>query len=238
MELSALDQALHRMNPPTADCIVAQPMLDDVAAGLIPGILRFTVSQYHDMCEAGILPSGAPVELVDGLVVWKDRGRIGGPRLRYDPSQAYCVKMLYESFDRQLSQSNFIVRSQHPITLSEKTELEPDISVVRGAISDYGHHHPGPEDTLVVIEIADSSLAFDRTTKLRLYASAAIPTYWILNLRDNQLEQYFDPIPSQGKYAVSVTHDRDATVRLAVDGLNINVDFGFLPKRSQPGSDE
>ena len=84
------------------------------------------------------------------------------------------------------------VRTQLPIILSDDSEPEPDISIVPGQRNQYRDH---PRDVLLVIEISDSTLSFDRTEKLMAYAAAGIPEYWIVNLVNEQIEVYRQPTP-------------------------------------------
>lgn len=81
---------------------------------------------------------------------------------------------------------------QEPITTTD-SEPEPDLSVVRGSPRDYFLHHPRPEDVTLVVEVSDTTLVQDRNIKRRLYAAAAIPVYWLVNLPDNQIEVYTHP---------------------------------------------
>ena len=85
------------------------------------------------------------------------------------------------------------VDAQEPITLDD-SEPVPDVVVVRGNTRDYLERHPGSQDLALIVEIADSTLERDRTSKKRLYARAGIPVYWIVNLPEQKLEVYTEPI--------------------------------------------
>ena len=85
------------------------------------------------------------------------------------------------------------VNSHQPIT-TDDSEPEPDITLLKGTELDYLKHHPRPEDVALVIEVSDTTLSQDRTIKKRLYAAAAIPVYWLVNLPDNQIELYTHPL--------------------------------------------
>jgi Uma2 family endonuclease len=85
------------------------------------------------------------------------------------------------------------VQSQDPITLPNNSELEPDPVIARSRADNYLDQHPIPADIILVIEVADSTLNFDKNTKAPLYAAAGISEYWIVNLVDNQLEIYRQP---------------------------------------------
>jgi Uma2 family endonuclease len=97
--------------------------------------------------------------------------------------------------DRRLTRllpDEWIIRCQCAATLLD-SEPEPDIVVVPGPEETWFERHPGPKDILLVIEVADASLARDRTVKAEIYARAHIPVYWIVNLTDNWIEEYTQP---------------------------------------------
>jgi len=104
------------------------------------------------------------------------------------------------------------VQTQQPITLPPHQEPEPDGAVIAGSEEDYRDRHPGPRDVLCVVEVADASLRRDRTTKLRIYASAGIGTYLIVNLRDRCVEVHTGPIRRSGRY-------RDVKVLAVADAI-------------------
>jgi Uma2 family endonuclease len=117
---------------------------------------------------------------------------------------------------RVIEEHGYHLHSQLPVTLGGIQEPEPDLAVVRGREEDYHRRHPGPAEILAVMEVSDSSLNLDRTTKQRLYASAAIPVYWIINLVDNQIEVYEGPEPDQGQYRQRADYGRGQSVALRV----------------------
>ena len=90
--------------------------------------------------------------------------------------------------------AGWFVDAQEPITTTD-SEPEPDVVVVLGKRRDYAKRHPGPDDIVLVVEVADTSLQRERSAKKRLYAVVGIAEYWIINLPDNQLEQYTGPQP-------------------------------------------
>lgn len=167
-----------------------------------PVLVPLTVQQYHAMIASGILQEGEPIELIDGLLVRKDRRDSGGSILTVGPRHTTIVTRLDQLFIELLSAVEFYPRIQQPITLNGLSEPEPDVAVVRGSVDSYTDHHPGPADIALVVEVADSSLKDDRDTKLRLYAAAGIPAYWIVNLRDNVVEVFERPLPGDKRYAV------------------------------------
>src|ERR1051326_2793140 len=164
-----------------------------------PPLVPLTVEQYHGMIAAGILHDGDPIELIDGIMVRKDRSIRGGDPMTHYPAHAVGVSRLARQW-RLAENYGYYLRVQLPVTLSDRREPEPDLALVRGSEADYQNRHPGPGDIIAIGEVADSSLSFDRTTKQRLYASAGIATYWILNLVDNRLEALEEPRPADGVY--------------------------------------
>ncbi|MCY2986385.1 MAG: Uma2 family endonuclease [Planctomycetota bacterium] len=145
-------------------------------------IWRLTVEQYRQMLRKGILTEDDPVELLDGWLVTK---------MPKNPPHRLATGLVREALEQALPQG-WYVDSQEPITLLS-SESEPDIIVVRGNRRDYPNRHPGPSDLGLVVEVAEASLERDQTLKRVLYAQAAIPVYWILNLIDRGLDVYSDP---------------------------------------------
>jgi Uma2 family endonuclease len=152
------------------------------------------------MIRGGILQEGAPVELLDGRPVWKDRSAPGTDPMTHDPRHALCVTRLQRLF-RLLEPFDVHVRLQLPVTLSEFDEPEPDAAIVKGQPEAFADRHPGPADVVALVEVADSSVRLDRTTKLRKYAQAAIPQYWLVNLPDRRIEVYTEPVPKESRYS-------------------------------------
>jgi Uma2 family endonuclease len=145
-------------------------------------IMRLSVDQYHQMMQAGILDSGDPIELLEGLLVIK---------MSKNPPHVYSTSRLDDMLSAAVPPGWF-VNSQDPITTLE-SEPEPDASVIRGDRRDYLNGHPTPKDVAMLGEVSDSSLDYDRSIKKRVYARANIPIYWIVNLEDRCIEVYTDP---------------------------------------------
>ncbi|MGH7345265.1 MAG: Uma2 family endonuclease [Candidatus Rokuibacteriota bacterium] len=131
---------------------------------------------------------------------WSIRGRaslelIGGQLIVAEPKGAYHSSAVgtAEYALRAGLPSGWIVRTQLPVSLDDESEPEPDLVVVPGRPGDYRHAHP--EHPALAVEVADSSLRFDRQHKGSLYARAGIEDYWIVNLVDRVLEVYRDPGP-------------------------------------------
>jgi Uma2 family endonuclease len=207
-------------------------LIDDVAAGRAPALLPLSVAQFHQMLEAGILTDGEPVELIEGMLVRKDRGVAGRGQMVHGPHHALVVARL-QRLSAQVERFGCHARSQLPITLSDVDEPEPDLAIVSGAPDDYADRHPGPDEVIAVVEVADSSLVFDRTTKQRLYASAGIGTYWIVNLSDDCLEVLESPDREERRYTRRRDIGREATAHLVLAGgvLEIGASSILPPNR-------
>lgn len=145
-------------------------------------VRRFTVAEYHQMIQAGLLKEGDPVELLEGWLV---------PKMVRNTPHDLAIEWTEEAI-RSVWPTGWRLRVQSAITLAD-SEPEPDVAVVRGSNRPPPAHHPSPPDIALVVEVADSSLAQDRNDKGRVYARADIPVYWIINLVDVQVEVYTAP---------------------------------------------
>ena len=163
-------------------------------------LASLTVEQYHRMIATGILPEDPSIELLDGALVYKDRSAAGGTPMTVGPAHALVVKRL-QRLSSRVEPFGCHLYCQAPVTLAETQEPEPDGVIARGCPEDYAHRHPSPADVLVTIEVSDSSLAADRTVKLRIYADSGVPRYVIVNIPDRQIELYEQPLVGQGRYA-------------------------------------
>ncbi len=177
-----------------ADVVPCNPMTQLLPAQVLaaPQVARLTVDQVHLMLAAGILQDGAPVELIDGVLLYKDRSARGEDQMSIGKKHALAVKKLAR-LEGELSPLGAHVQTQQPVQLSDRSEPEPDGAIVRGTIEDYADRFPVPADLGAVFEVADSSLQYDRTTKLELYAQAAIAQYVVINIPDECIEVYEDP---------------------------------------------
>lgn len=181
-------------------------VLQDILSGRAPAALGFTVDEFHRMLADGILADGAPVELIDGVILHKDRSARGEQSLGHGKRHAVAIARIQRVFERHIAHDTCHVRTQLPITLRPRSEPEPDLTLVAGADTDYLENHPGPAKTLLVVEVAESSLEYDRTTKQRIYAAAELREYWIVNLIDDQIEVYQAPLPDEKRYARRTDH--------------------------------
>jgi Uma2 family endonuclease len=146
-------------------------------------IRPLTIDDYHRMIETGIIHEGEHIELILGQVF-----NMAAKGTRH----TLCTRKLFKQ-SLSLIGNRADVQSQDPITLPNNSEPEPDIVIARLRDDNYANSHPAPADIILVIEVADSSLDFDRNTKMPLYAAAGISEYWIVNLIDDRLEIYTQP---------------------------------------------
>ena len=146
---------------------------------------RFTRAEYHRMGEVGILRKHDRVELIRGEIV--EMSPIGRRHKAFvgNLAQILMVRLAGRA----------IVWVQSSIVLAEDTEPEPDLAVLRRGAVSYKERDAWAEDALLVIEVADSSLAYDRSTKLRLYAEAGIPEYWMVDCTAEAVEVQRRPGP-------------------------------------------
>lgn len=187
-------------------------------------LLTLTVEQYHRMLETGILTDGEPIELLDGLLVVKDRGR----SMTLSPLHALLVSRLMK-LAAEIEALGAHLRLQSPVTIAPSNEPEPDGFVVAGSVEDYADRHPGPGDVSCAIEVSESSLKRDQTTKQRIYATAEIPQYVICNRVDRQVEVHEDPSPEDRCYGtVRVLGKGDELVLLVPGGQQLKVSAALL----------
>lgn len=144
---------------------------------------RFTLDEYHRLIELGFLTERDRVELIRGeLVQMVAKGT---------PHSSCNTALLYELLPALIGRA--LVRNQEPVILPLDSEPEPDFAIVRLRPDNYLSSHPLPDDIHLIIEVSDSTLNYDQTTKLAVYAENNIQHYWIVNLVANQLERYSQP---------------------------------------------
>ena len=178
---------------------------------------RWRRVEYERLIETGFFQPGDPVELVGGqLLVAEPQG-----------SRHFAAVQAMEEALRGAFGQGWQVRGQGPLALDEESEPEPDVAVVPGSFRDYVAGHPSRP--ALVVEISESSLALDRDHKGSLYARAGIIDYWIVNLVDQTLEVYRDPVPDTAApfgwrhRSVEMLRREAAVSPLALPGANILV---------------
>lgn len=160
----------------------------------------FTVDEYDGMIRAGILREGERVELVEGAILCMAAMGTG---------HMACISRAQERFAAALPR-HAAIRVQGPLRLPPNWEPEPDLAIVRRRADHYASHHPGPADVLLVIEVADTSLAFDRDVKQPRYAAAGIPEAWIVDLAAARVLVYRRP--GANGYAETFAVERGASL--------------------------
>ncbi|HJR07043.1 MAG TPA: Uma2 family endonuclease [Pyrinomonadaceae bacterium] len=161
----------------------------------------FSVAEFERMGEAGVFTKDARLELIEGEII--EMSPIGS-------RHAACVKFLSRFLNRVVGDIA-LVSTQDPIRLNDFSEPEPDIALLRLRDNFYSDAHPTPADVLLIIEVADTTLGYDRQVKAPLYAKAGIAEVWIINLTDEQIEVYAEP--SGGTYQTVVNFRRGDEVR-------------------------
>ena len=163
---------------------------------------KFTVAEYYRLAEVGILQPDERVELIAGEIIVM--APIG---IRH----AGEVDRLTRLFHRH-GGDQFITRVQNPIRLGEHYEPGPDLAILRFREDEYFDAHPGPDDILAVVEVSDTTLAYDREVKSKLYAAAGIPEMLLMNLPEDCLEHSTNPGPDG--YARHIIYRRGDKIRL------------------------
>ncbi len=146
-------------------------------------VRKFTVEEYYKLAEVGILSEDDPVELIEGEIVMKSP---------ISSRHAACVDRLTRLFSLKV-EDRAIVRVQNPVHLSRHSEPEPDISLLKPRDDFYSSKHPTPEDVLLIVEVAETSLQYGRDVKLPLYARHGIPEVWLIDLESVRIEIHSDP---------------------------------------------
>ncbi len=154
-------------------------------ANVLPCRHRITVAEYHRMAEAGIFTEDDRVELIEGEII--DMAPIGA-------RHAACVGKLIDLF-YSYNQLGAQIVVQNPIRLGENSEPQPDVALVRPRKDRYAAAHPGPSDVLLLIEVSDTSSAYDRSVKVPLYARYWIPEVWLVDLPGEVIEVFQEPSP-------------------------------------------
>jgi Uma2 family endonuclease len=177
--------------------------MDDVT--VLPARHRLDVDVYYRMADAGIFGEDDRIELLDGDLI--DRAPIGQGHAAVVNGLA---EALFIACDRRA-----IVSAQNPVRLDRWSEPQPDLTVLRRRADFYATgERPGPADVLLLIEVADSSLAFDRNVKLPIYARAGIGEFWIVDLKRRLLTCYRRP--NGNSYGEMTVHQPGEDIALAL----------------------
>jgi Uma2 family endonuclease len=174
----------------------------------------FTVEEFERMGEAGIFRENARLELIEGEIV--EMSPIGS-------RHAACVKFLSRHLNHTIG-NIALISTQDPIQLDDFTEPQPDVALLRLRDNFYSDSHPTPQDVLLVIEVADTTVDYDRLVKLPLYAKAGIPEVWIVNLPADRVEIYASPNNGAYKIAAEVKRGEQAQSQ-TISSLSIPADM-------------
>ena len=169
-------------------------MADGDAALLAPSIWEavhpFTVDDYHRMAEAGILSADERTELIEGVIV--TMSPVGTPH--------FVAVLLLDQLLRDAVGTRAVVSVQGPIRLPPRSELQPDLALLRPPVCRYRAALPGPADVFLLVEVSDSTLARDREVKAPLYAAHGIPEYWLVDLDAQRVLVHRDPLPAERRW--------------------------------------
>ncbi|MEL6461780.1 MAG: Uma2 family endonuclease [Cyanobacteria bacterium J06621_15] len=148
---------------------------------------KFTVEQFHKMAESGILNEDDRVELIRGEII--EMAAIG-------TKHASCVRRLDKVLHRKLG-DKVIISVQNPVGLDDTSEPQPDVVLLKPREDFYSSAHPQPKDIFLVIEVADSTIKYDREVKIPLYAEESVLEVWLVDINEECLEVYREPVNSK-----------------------------------------
>lgn len=176
-----------------------------------PRQFRFSVDEYYKMIEIGILKDYEKAEIIEGELI---------PKMPIGDRHASVIDYLNRFLIKNVA-DNVLVRVQNPLRISDYNEPEPDF--VLADLTKYdGKRHPRPAETLIVVEVSDSTLKYDRDTKLALYAEAEIPEVWIVNLKNDIIEVHQNP--NVGIYQITQIYKKgDSAKSFVLPNLEIEV---------------
>jgi Uma2 family endonuclease len=174
---------------------------------------RFTAEEYRAMGNAGVLGEDDRVELVGGEIV--DMAPIGSRHL------ACVVALTHLLVER--SEGRYFVSTQNPVRLSGHDEPQPDLALLGRRPDPAAPSPPGPEEVLLVVEVSDTTLSYDRNVKLPLYAGSGVPEAWLVDLAGRKVEVHSEPGP--GGYRTSRSFGPgEIIVSAAVESVSLEVD--------------
>ncbi|MCP5158348.1 MAG: Uma2 family endonuclease [Gammaproteobacteria bacterium] len=167
----------------TPDIPLEQESLQNTSDSAVPQRYRLTVTDYHRLAEVGVFDENSRVELIEGdLIAMPPIGE----------RHASYTRRLNQFFSRRVGDTA-IVDVQNPVMLNAHSEPQPDIVLLKPCTDFYESVHPGPADVLLLIEVSDTTLRYDRETKVPLYAKAGVPEVWVVDTLHQRLEVYRCP---------------------------------------------
>lgn len=168
---------------------------------------QFTVREYHQMTEAGILREDDRLELIKGEII---RMSPIGPR------HAAYAKRLNQLFSRKLG-DRVLIGVQDPVQLDNISEPQPDVTLLEPREDFYATAHPRPEDIFLLVEIADTTVAYDRDVKVALYCDRGIAEVWLVDLKKQCLELYRQPSANGYLYVRKLQRGDSLTIQAFPD---------------------
>jgi Uma2 family endonuclease len=182
-----------------------------------PRRYRITADEYFRMGETGVLAPDARVELIEGELI--EMAPIG-------PPHAGTVECLVDLLRRALG-DRVMVRTQQPSVVGKYSVPQPDIAVVTRRHDFYVHAHPEPRDVLLVVEVADSTLRFDRDVKTALYARSGVQEVWVVDVAARRILR--SASPQNGVYAETVALGAGESISIgAFPDIRIDVQAVFI----------
>lgn len=182
-----------------------------------PAPFRFTVDQYYRAAESGVLGENPRTELIEGEII-----EMPPP----SPEHSGHVARLDQKLVRQLP-VKYDVRCQLDLHVSNITEPLPDIAIVKARADSYTKAHPTPADTLLLIEVSQSSLKYDLERKAGIFAKAGVPEYWVLDLKARRLHVFTGPTADGWRHHTILT-PREQVQSLSVPELKLKVGELFV----------
>lgn len=204
------------LEPPTAIKEATTQMHDDTADDALvqtaPAMYRITVAEYHKMIEANVFNENARIELIKGVLV-----KMSPKGKRHAATTNRIAKLFYK-----LLGDRIIVHNQNPILLDDSTEPEPDIALLVPREKEYSDRLPTPADVLLIIEVSDTTLKYDRDTKSLLYAKNGIAQYIVLNVKTREITDMREPSP-EGYRALKTLRSDERFNLIAFPEIEIKV---------------
>lgn len=174
---------------------------------------KFTVEQFHKMAESGILNEDDRVELIRGEII--EMAAIG-------TKHAACVRRLNNSLSRKLG-DKVIISVQNPIGLDDTSEPQPDVVLLKPREDFYASAHPQPKDVFLIIEVADSTIKYDREVKIPLYAQEGLVEVWLIDINEECVEVFREAVNGSYRNVQKFSKGESLVIR-AFGDVNIGVD--------------
>lgn len=184
------------------------------AAVLADDRWKWTVDAYDKAVDAGVFGPDDKVELLEGEVC---------TIAAMLPGHAAAVDLLRDLVTRQLDPALWAVGSQTPVRVDGRSEPEPDLWVAKGNRKTYLHRHPGPQDLVLLVEVADTSLGRDRNVKIPSYAGVGVPYAWLVSLGEQTITAYSAPVPAERRYDHASVFRGSETVTHPPTGLSVDI---------------